>query len=127
MSEQIYIAELHNDHTLWLSELSLGKDQLKSYQNRLEEVAKANTGNDVLALVEQFQNRFIRENEVIDILLHDIRADESTISASAAINNVATDRRKVSDNDDLRSRMVDFRKIFDDLKMEFIRFLAKTY
>lgn len=127
MSEQKYIQELHNDHKMWVSELVLAQDELKSFQGRLEEVNSANTSAEIKAMVEHFQNQFIREAEVIDILRHDIHAHEKEISAIAASNNVATDHRKVSDNVELRERMGTFKKIFSELKVEFIAFVAKTF
>jgi hypothetical protein len=126
MTNEKYLHELHSDHKMWISELSLASDQLNSFQNRLQEVNAANTATEIRAQVEHFQNQFIRENEVIDILIHDINAEEQTIAANAQANNVATDHRKVADNADLRDRMATFNKIFTELKAEFTSFLAKT-
>lgn len=126
MSNQIYITELHNDHKMWLSELTLAQDQLKSFAARLSEVNAANTAMDIRAQVEHFQNQFIRENEVIDILKHDINAKERELSQSIAGNNVATDHKKVADDAALRDRMVQFGKIFYELKTEFTGFVART-
>lgn len=126
MSEQKYIYELHNDHKMWLSELTLAQDEMKSFGNRLQEIASANTGSEVMSQVEQFQNQFIRENEVVDILKHDIHHAEVSITENISSNTVAVDHRKVSDNAELRDRMTTFHKIFTDLKQEFMAFLAKT-
>lgn len=126
MSDQKYISELHNDHKVWLSELTLSQDQIKSFSTRLGEVATANTATDVLAQVEHFQNSFIRHNEVIDGLFHDIRKSESELAATVSANNVATEHKKVADDEALRDRMVSFQKIFGELKTEFTGFLAKT-
>ena len=126
MSDQKYIQELHSDHKMWLSELTLASDQIKSFQNRLEEVVKANNNSEVLAQVEHFQNHFIRENEVIDILKHDINTSEASLTAQVAANTVAVDHRKVSDDAGLRDRMLSFQKIFGEMRNEFTSFLAKT-
>lgn len=126
MSNEKYLHELHADHKMWVSELTLAVDQLNSFQNRLQEVNSANTATDIRAQVEHFQNQFIREKEVIDILIHDINAEERLLSVNAQSNNVATDHRKVADNEDLRDRMSTFVKIFGELKVEFTTFLSKT-
>lgn len=126
MSNEKYLHELHADHKMWVSELTLAVDQLNSFQNRLQEVNSANTAADIRAQVEHFQNQFIREKEVIDILIHDINAEERLLSVNAQSNNVATDHRKVADNEDLRDRMSTFVKIFGELKVEFTTFLSKT-
>lgn len=126
MAEQKYIHDLHGDHKVWLSELSLVKDQLKSFQNRLEKVAIANTNKDILAKVEHFQNQFIRENEVIDILKHDINQKEALLVANVASNSVAADHRKTDDEPELRDRMLTFSKIFNELSAEYHEFLAEV-
>jgi hypothetical protein len=125
MSDQKYIQDLHGDHNNWLSDLALAKDEIKSYQLRLQEVNAANNDTETRALVEHFQNQFIRENEVIDILKHDIAKYEHELSAATAANNVASDRRRVADHPELRDRMETFSHIFADLKYEFREFLAK--
>jgi hypothetical protein len=114
MTDQKYITELHNDHKMWLSQLMLAQDQIRSFNLRLEDLVKANTGSDILAHVEKFQNQFIRENEVIDHLAHDIRGHEKEISGNAASNTVAVDHR-----------MLTFQHIYNDLRTDFIAFVAK--
>ncbi len=126
MTDQKYISELHNDHKMWLSQLMLAQDQMRSFNLRLEELVKANNGTEVLAQVEKFQNQFIRENEVIDHLAHDIREHEKEISGNAASNTVAVDHRKVADNTDLRDRMNTFQSIYNDMRNDFIAFVAKS-
>lgn len=126
MSDQKYIYELHNDHKMWLSELTLTQDELKSFTNRLQEIASANTASDILAQVESFQNQFIRENEVIDTLKHDINKAEQEIVNNVSANNVAVEHRKVADDVALRDRMETFHNIFLGLKLSFMAFVAKT-
>lgn len=126
MSDQKYIYELHNDHKMWLSELTLTQDELKSFSNRLQEIAVANTAGEILAQVESFQNQFIRESEVIDTLKHDINKAEQEIVDNVSANNVAVEHRKVADNVALRDRMETFHNIFSALKQSFMAFVAKT-
>lgn len=122
-----YLHELHAEHNQFLSELALAKDEIKSYQNRLSEVVSANTGLEVLAQVEHFQNQFIRHKEVIDELNAQIHHREKDIAQMAQSNNIATDRRKADDHTELRDGMDQFKKIFGELRMEYLKFLAKTF
>lgn len=124
MSNTKYIHELHNDHITWKKNLAFAADEIKSFENRLSEVLTANTKTDITAKAEHFQNAFIRHNEVIDELNHDIDADEKRISAEAEANNVATDHRRTEDNASLRERMASFDKIFAELKAEFNGYLG---
>jgi hypothetical protein len=126
MSNEKYISEMHNDHKFWHSQLLLAKDQLTSFQNRLEEVNAANTNKEILAQVEHFQNQFIREIEVMDELIHDINSDELRLAENAKANNIAVEHRKTTGDTELYDRMKSFNKIFNDLNSEFILFLSRT-
>lgn len=126
MPVQIHIPDLHEDHKVWISELLLAKDELKSFSNRLGEVSIANTDSATLSQVEHFQNSFIRQSEVIDTLKHDIVKCEKEIQEQLASNNVATERKRVSDDAALRENMGSFQKLFAELKRDFMLFLAKA-
>jgi hypothetical protein len=124
MSNTLYIKEIHLLHTEWNSVLDLTRDEILSFENRLEEIAKANTGKEMLAHVEHFQNRFIRQKEVMDELRHDIHEDELRIAENVRENNVAVEHRKVEENFELKDRVHVFQKIFNEIKSEYLAFLA---
>lgn len=124
MSNTLYIKEIHLLHTEWNSILDLTRDEILSFENRLEEIAKANTGKEMLAQVEHFQNRFIRQKEVMDELRHDIREDELRIAENVKENNVSVEHRKVEENFELKDRVHVFQKIFNEIKLEYLAFLA---
>jgi hypothetical protein len=126
-ASQKYIHELHTEHITYLSTLAFAKDEIKTFNNRLSEIVTANTKQEILAQVEHFQNQFIRHNEVIDELKHEVHECEMRIAKIAESNNVATDHRKVDDHVDLRDQMETFTHIFSELKNEFKLFLEKTY
>ena len=48
-------------------------------------------------------------------------------AALAEANNVATDHRKTNDHTALRDEMIQFKKIFGELRMTYLQFLAKTF
>ena len=124
---QKYLHELHAEHREFLSTLNFAKDEIKTFNNRLSEIVTANSKTEVLAQVEHFQNQFIRHNEVIDELKHEVNEHEHQIAQLAESNNVATDHRKADDQVELREKMVTFSKIYDELKQEFKRFLEQSY
>ena len=123
---QKYLSELHKEHVQWTKRLNFAKDEIKTYQNRLSEVVMANTKTEVLASLEHFQNQFIRQNEVIDELLHTIHLEEDKIVANAKQNNVATDHRKSAENINLVDQMESFDKLFEELKDEFKKYLSNV-
>ncbi len=125
MPNKLYIKEIHHLHTEWTSMLDLIRDEIQSFENRLEEVAKANTGKEVLVQVEHFQNQFIRQKELLDELRHDIHDDELRIAENVNANNVASEHRKMEENIVLSYSMHTFRKTFNEIRSDFLIFLAK--
>lgn len=125
-NNQKYLSELHQEHGEWTKKLNFVKDEISSFKNRLEEVVSANSKTEVLAEVEHFQNQFIRQNEVIDHLLHDINAEEDKVVENAKSNNVATDHRKMEENTKLVDRMTTFDKLYEELKQDFVSYLSKV-
>lgn len=126
MENQKYLSELHKDHIEWKKRLNFVRDEIKTFKNRLSEVVSKNSKTEVLSQAEHFQNQFIRHDEVIDTLLHDIHEDEHKIVQLAKSNNVATDHRKANENDMLVDRMVTFSKIYDELKDNYMNYLTKV-
>lgn len=126
MKKKIHISDLHFEHMHWLSSLLFEKDELISFQNRLEEVAPRWTEQDVLAHVEQYQNKFIRHNEVLDTLIHDIRAKEKELAVRAKENPTAINHVHFDDHTTLRDRVEMQQKIYRELKTTFVRFLTTT-
>ena len=124
MSNNIYIKELHQLHTTWNSILELSRDEVLLFENRLQEIIKSNTSKDILAQAEQFQNQFIRQKEVIDRLSHDVHEDELRIAENVKENNVSVEHRKVEENFELKDRVHVFQKIFNEIKSEYLAFLA---
>lgn len=121
------ISDLHNRNQSWIKHLEFCEDELKTFNNRLNEVVMVNNKIEVTSRIEQFQNQFIRQNEVIDILKHDIRQDEMRLVNNARVNNVATDHRRMEANQFLVDGMETFEKLYDELKNQFTRFLTETY
>ena len=122
-SNKVYLTELHQDHQEWLIALAFYKDELKSFSNRLGEVATANTASEIMQKVEHFQNQFDIQSQNIADLEHGIREDESRVVASVQANPVASEHRKLEDNENLRENMDNFERVFSALKTDFIKFL----
>jgi len=120
------LGELHTRYAKWLKDLNFYKDEVRTFNSRLEEVVVKNTKIEVTALIEQYQNQFIRQNEVIDILKHDIAEDHKRLVASAQKNNIATDHRHVDENTQLTDRMERFEELYKSMKEDYMRFLSQT-
>jgi hypothetical protein len=122
--EIIYNSDLHFEHKQWRSELSFWEDELKTFNNRLEELVKRWTNKNVLAQLEHFQNQFIRHGEFIDTLQHDISVHETNMAAHDEKGENVINRVFAKNHLEFRDRMETQRKIYADLKKEFYRFLS---
>lgn len=121
---RVHLLDLHSDHELWLNTLRFCKDEIGIFEKRLEDIAKRNTGRDVMAELEHFQNQYIREREVIDELRHDIKQHENYLQQYASEHPVAIDHVLFKDHAGLRDRVNTFEKLYHELKAEFMRWLA---
>ncbi len=117
------MADLHFDHHMWLNSLKFYKEELDIFENRLAEVSFRHNDVEVKANVERFQNQFIREKEVIDILKHDINAHENTLVEFAKEHPVAVEHVYFKNHTDLVDRMETFEKIWKQLRADFMNFL----
>jgi multidrug efflux pump subunit AcrB len=127
MESKAHLNEVHANLITWVNELKFYKDEVKTFQSRLEEVVKQNNKPEVMAEVEHFQNQFIRQNEVIDELKHEFKQVDNQIVTNVMSNPVASDHRSMEMPAELLDQHDTFLKIYGELKVEFEKFLAKTY
>lgn len=120
------IDELHFEHGIWIKELKFNKEELKIFSNRLSEVGVRYTSTAVLARLDQFQNKFMVQQEAADTLLQDLNVHEQKLNAAALINSISIDRISFSEHYQMRARMETFEKIFRQLRNDYLRYLSET-
>jgi hypothetical protein len=118
-------ADLHFEHEQWRMELAFWKDELKTFNHRLEELVNRWTDKSVLSELDKFQNNFIRHGEVIDELQHEINVHETNMSNHDAKHEDVLDTAHVKNHIQFRERMETQRHIYGELKKDFFRFLSK--
>ncbi|MDX1829012.1 MAG: hypothetical protein R3342_05640 [Lutibacter sp.] len=123
--EVIYNSDLYFEHKQWRRELFFWEDELKSFKNRLNEIANRWTDKNVLAELEHFQNQFINQAEVIDKMQHDINVHENKIVENTKEGEDILDLNLSRKHIEFRNSMETQRHIYGDLKKEFFRFLSK--
>ena len=124
---KVSLQQFHLEHELWLNELSFYRDELKTLDKFLLKVASANTGIEVMKHVEHFQNQFIREKEVLDELSHEIREEKDLVfNRVKELSAEALEHEKFDDHAALRDKMDTYKKIYSELKSDFMKFLSKT-
>ncbi len=115
-------SDLHFEHKYWLNELKFAASELLLFQQYLERLVQQEGPVDFFAQIEQYQNQFIREKEVIDIMQRDIRRHEQKLAEFTRNHPVTYDLYEMDDHDELREGMDRFRKIFGELKSNFFHF-----
>lgn len=112
------------EYTQWLADIDFYKAELKKMQQQLEEFLPTFYTRDFAAQVERFQNRFIRQREVIDILRHEVKQHENDIQRLQVLPSPAL-RDKVSRiHLRLRNDVMTFVDLFVELERDFSDFLA---
>jgi hypothetical protein len=124
MEKREHMGDIHQNMITWIKQVDFCKDELGSWQNRLDEVASRNTDGEVLKNVEHFQNQFILQREVIDILRHDLKLADAELAKNAMENPIASDHRLFDKPEGLQDRVETFEKIYGALKQEFEKFLS---
>jgi hypothetical protein len=123
--EIIYNSDLHFEHNQWTSELAFWKDELKTFNNRLEELVNRWTDKEMLAKLEHFQNEFIIHEELVQVFQDDINAHERNMSVNVSKEEDVLDRSLVKKHIEFREKMQTQRHIYAELKKEFYTFLSK--
>ena len=127
MSEikKVSLVNLHSEHKKWRSQLAFYKDEIKVFESRLSELVQRFTAHKVLAEIERFQNQFIRQKEVIDIIRHDISLKHRRLQYFTAKNPGLTNLPVHSDHQEIRAEMDSFHRIYKDLKKDYNKFLLR--
>ncbi len=117
---------LHHQVNDWLREVEFYKQETSLLKKRLEEVAAQNSGQDVMAQVEHFQNKFIVQSEQIDILHHDLNKQSEAITLQVKEKPEHAHEKFLDVNDKMQQRVKIFTSGFGDLRFEFNKFLSKA-
>lgn len=115
--------EMKNEHDQWQDRIRFYKDEISHFNNHLGRLSLIRSSSDLMASVEHFQNQFIRQKEVLDIIRHDFKQHENLIEAledgKATIPNDGIERVHATH----REKLDQFEHIFHDLRNDFNLFL----
>jgi hypothetical protein len=114
---------LETEHIKWLQSIDLVKSQMVAMQSQLEGFAKGKVPKSVAPKIEQFQNKFIRQREVVDILRHDVKAHENEIERMTNFALEYLRDRLTREHIKLKSEYNKFIELFLALEQDFNDFL----
>lgn len=125
LTVKVPLQQLHFDHEIWLNELEFYRDELRILDKYLLDLVTRNTGQEVLKGIEHFQNQFIRQKEVLDEISHDIREHEQLVLKTIqSLHPAEVAKGRFEDHGDLREAVETFKRIYADLKSEYLSFVA---
>ena len=124
-SAQKYLQELHTENIQYLSELALAKDEIKTYINRLSEVVSANTGKEVLAEVEHFQNQIIVQRNNLEELSHGIYEHIHHVVEDSRVHAGRVAQPLVEEHGQKKDEFQSLMHVIKGLRSEFNHFIAK--
>ena len=115
--------KLHVEYQFWIAELNFDVELIKIFESHLAFIAAGSTAKKFMPRIEQFQNQFIRQREVVDELKHDLNVSEKQLAAFVRdMSPIGFENERLDNHSELRERFLTFRDLFDDLKARFRNF-----
>ncbi len=119
----LYLSDLKFNLDVWKRELKFHKEEMDEFEERLGDISIRNLGNEVMASVESFQNKIVREREVIGQLIQRIRKKNKLIETVNMDESI--DGRLRSQQTLIRDDMKTYIKLHYELKEEMMDFFLK--
>jgi len=121
----VYLSDLEFNLKVWKEELRFHRDEMNKFEKKLENIASRNLGNEAMAPLEGFQNKIIREKEVIGRMLQRIRMKRKIIQ-TADLGEELDGRlrnQQTSMRDDMKMYIKLHYELKEDLMDYFLRWL----
>ena len=115
--------KLHLEYQVLIAELNFDIELIKIFEAHLAFLSNNHPSRRLLPRIEQFQNQFIRQREVIDQLKHDLNISEKQLAAFVRdMVPIGYENERLDNHSELRERLSTFRVLFDELKARFRHF-----
>jgi len=121
----VYLSDLKFNLKVWKEELRFHRKEMEKFEKKLESIAKRNLGIDAMAPLEGFQNKIIREKEVIGRMLQRIRMKKKIIETADLSEELDGRLRnqQTSMRDDMKTYIKLHYELKEDLMDYFLRWL----
>jgi hypothetical protein len=122
-SQLVFLSDLNFNLDVWKRELKFQESEMDYFEEKLEHVAMRNLGTDVMVQLEKFQNKIIREREVMGHLRHRIRMKKRELAQAKVTNKpeVIFQEKQVM----LKDEMKTFVQMHYELKEAMMDFFLK--
>jgi len=119
----VYLSDLKFNLKVWKRELRFHRNELEKFEKKLEDIASRNLGIDAMAPLEGFQNKIIREKEVIGRMLQKIRRKRKIVKSADLTEEL--DGRLRNQQTSLKDDMKTYIKLHYELKESLMDYFLK--
>lgn len=126
MENQESISSLLQEHAGWQNRLSGFKNELNQLNDDLGKFLLKKEPRDIPSDAEHFQNQFILQKEVLDILKHDMKQYENLLELNLEKPNTSSAADIQSVRSGLSTRFNDYVKLLSELRQEFRAFSSEV-
>lgn len=124
-SQLLFLSDLNFNLEVWKRELKFQESEMDYFEEKLEHIVMRNPGNEVMIQLEGFQNKIIRERDVMGKLRHKLRMKKREIAQAKYNNNNNTEVKFHEKQIHLKDEMKIFVKMHYDLKEDMMDFFLK--
>ena len=117
--------DLRYDHNIWENELNFYKKELGIFESRLVEMLNRKPSRELLRELEQYQNQFIRQKDVVDNVNHKIHLYDDELKGIPAEIMLTIDSNEIAKHKELESDIRITRKLYFELRDRFSSYLEK--
>jgi hypothetical protein len=122
--ETVVAHALETEHFKWLKTLEIYKQQLVAMEQEIIQFVASKPPRSVSPRIEQFQNQFIRQREVLDTLKHNIKSHENEIERMTNFALEYLRDRVTREHLKLKTEYKRFVELFMEMEQDFQDFLA---
>jgi hypothetical protein len=119
----VYLSDLKFNLKVWKEELRYHRKEMEKFEKKLESIAKRNLGIEAMAPLEGFQNKIIREKEVIGRMLQRIRMKKKIIATTDLSEEL--DGRLRNQQTSMREDMKTYIKLHYELKEDLMDYFLR--
>ncbi len=120
------LVAMKSEHDNWQNRIRFYREEINLFNSHLSKVAVTQVPSDLMPNVEHFQNQFIRQKEVLDIIRHDFKQHENLIESLEVEKTKEPIEGIQTIHSVQREKLDQFEKIFHDIRNEFNVFLNQV-
>ena len=120
------LSELTTAHESWKKGLKALEDENIHFKTQLADILKTAPDKDQLEVLEYFQNRFLKTDEQISLLRHEIREQQYLLQPASQTNGLQL-KKTIDMQKRLEVKIIIIRENFDNLRISFNDFLSDNF